>query len=39
MTNEGKIKIIRQWIDHEERVTVHFLDTSELSAETTGWTG
>jgi hypothetical protein len=38
MINEGKIKIIRQWIVHEERVMVHFLDKSELSTEVTGCT-
>jgi len=26
MTKEGKAKTLIQWIDPEERVTVHFLD-------------
>jgi hypothetical protein len=39
MTNEEKEIRIRQWIDPEERVTVHFLDALDLSAEVTGCTG
>jgi hypothetical protein len=39
MTNEEKRKKIDQWIDPEERVTVHFLDAQDLSAEITGCTG
>jgi hypothetical protein len=38
MTNEEKEKIIRPWIDPEERVTVHFLDAPDLNAEVTGCT-
>jgi len=38
MTNEEKEKSIRQWIDPEERVTVHFLDAPDLNAEVTGCT-
>lgn len=33
MTNEEKEKLIRPWIDPEERVTVHFLDAPDLNAE------
>ena len=36
MTNEDKLKKIVQWIDPEERVTVHFLDQQDLNAEVTG---
>ena len=36
MTNEEKMKKIATWIDPEERVTVHFLDQRDLSAEITG---
>jgi hypothetical protein len=36
MTNEEKVKKIFQWIDPEERVTVHFLDEQDLNAEVTG---
>lgn len=36
MTNEEKEKLIRRWIDPEERVTVRFLDEQGLSAEVTG---
>lgn len=36
MTNEEKIKKIVEWIDPEERVTVHFLDVQDLTAEVTG---
>ena len=32
MKNEEKEKRIRQWIDPEERVTVHFLDAPDLNA-------
>jgi hypothetical protein len=35
MTNEEKVKQIAPWIDPEERVTVHFLDERDLSAEVT----
>lgn len=38
MTNEEKQKKIIPWIDHEERVTVHFLDEKNLVAEVTGCT-
>ncbi len=36
MTNEEKVKKIVPWIDPAERVTVHFLDEQDLSAEITG---
>ena len=36
MTNDEKEKVIRPWIDPEERVTVHFLDAPDLNAEVTG---
>jgi len=36
MTNEEKITRIRAWIDPAERVTVHFRDERDLSAEITG---
>jgi len=39
MTNEEKEKIIRPWIDPEERITVHFLDAPDLNAEVTGCSG
>ena len=35
MTNEEKRECIRQWIDPEERVTVHFLDGPDLNAQVT----
>lgn len=38
MTNEDKRKTIIPWIDPEERVTVHFLDEKDLTAEVTGST-
>ena len=38
MTNKEKHKCIHQWIDSEERVTVHFLDSPDLNAEVTGCT-
>jgi len=38
MTNEGKQKRIRQWINPEERVTVDFLDEPDLSATVTNCT-
>ena len=38
MTNEEKEIRIRQWIDPAKRVTVHFLDARDLSAEVTGCT-
>ncbi|PJA79807.1 MAG: hypothetical protein CO149_01625 [Nitrospirae bacterium CG_4_9_14_3_um_filter_51_5] len=38
MTNEEKHQCIRQWINPEERVTVHFLDAPDLNAEITGCT-
>lgn len=36
MTNQEKAKLIRPWIDHAERVTVHFRDAKDLVAEVTG---
>jgi len=36
MTNLEKRKKIIPWIDPEERVTVHFLDARDLTAEVTG---
>jgi hypothetical protein len=36
MTSEEKIKTIAQWINPDERVTVHFLDATDLTAEVTG---
>lgn len=38
MTNEEKRKMIVPWIDPEERVTVHFNDERDLTAEITGTT-
>ena len=38
MTNEEKEKLIRPWIDPEERITVQFLDAPDLNAEVTGCT-
>lgn len=38
MTNHEKQKTIIPWIDSEERVTVHFLDEKDLSAEVPGTT-
>lgn len=38
MTNEEKEKLIRPWIDPEERITVHFLDAPDLNTEVTGCT-
>ena len=38
MTNEEKEKRIHQWIDPEERVTVHFLDAPDLNSKVTGCT-
>jgi hypothetical protein len=38
MTNEGQQKRIRQWIDPEARVTVHFLDAPDLNATVTNCT-
>jgi hypothetical protein len=38
MTNEEKETRIRQWIDPEERVTVHFLDAPDLNATVTNCT-
>jgi hypothetical protein len=38
MTNEDKETRIRQWIDPEERVTVHFLDAPNLNATVTNCT-
>ncbi|WP_455376846.1 hypothetical protein [Petrachloros mirabilis] len=38
MTNEEKRKLIIPWIDPNERVTVHFLDERDLTAEITGTT-
>jgi hypothetical protein len=36
MTNKEKYETIIPWIDHEERVTVHFLDEKDVVAEVTG---
>lgn len=36
MTNEEKVEKIRQWIDPEERITVHFRDEQNLNATVTG---
>ena len=36
MTNEEKLARIRPWMDPAERVTVHFRDARDLSAEITG---
>jgi hypothetical protein len=38
MTNDEKEKRIRPWIDPEERVTVNFLDASDLNATVKGCT-
>ena len=38
MKNKEKETRIRQWIDQQERVTVHFLDASDLHAEVPGCT-
>ena len=38
MTNEEKQKRIRQWIDPEERVTVHYLDAPDLNSKVTNCT-
>ena len=38
MANEEKQKRIRQWIDPEERVTVHFLDAPDLNSTVTNCT-
>jgi hypothetical protein len=38
MTNEEKEKRIRPWIDPEERITVNFLDVSDLNAKVTNCT-
>ncbi len=38
MDNQEKARIIRQWIDPEERVTVQFDDQRDLNAEITGCT-
>lgn len=38
MTNHEKRKKIIPWIDPAERVTVHFLDEQDLTAEVTGST-
>jgi hypothetical protein len=38
MTNVEKEKRIRPWIDPEERVTVNFLDVSDLNAKVTDCT-
>jgi hypothetical protein len=38
MTNEEKQTCIRQSIDPEERVTVHFLDAFDLNTKVTGCT-
>jgi hypothetical protein len=35
MTNEEKVEKIRQWIDPEERITVHFRDEQDLNATVT----
>ncbi|BCA53899.1 hypothetical protein W02_10390 [Nitrospira sp. KM1] len=36
MTNQEKSKLIRPWIDPEERVSVHFRDERDLNGEVTG---
>ena len=36
MTNKEKIQLIAPWINPAERVTVHFSDEGNLSAEVTG---
>jgi len=36
MTNEEQMQAIRPWINPEERVTVNFLDQTDLNAEVTG---
>lgn len=36
MTQDEKEQLIRPWIDPEERVTVQFLDATDLNAEVTG---
>ena len=36
MKHDEKEKAIRPWIDPEERVTVQFLDATDLNAEITG---
>ncbi len=38
MTREEKEKLIRPWINPDERITVHFLDAPDLNAEVTGCT-
>ena len=38
MTNEEKEKCIRPWINPEERVTVRFLDATDLNTIVTGCT-
>jgi hypothetical protein len=38
MENEDKAKVIRQWIDPEERITVDFEDEKDLNAVVTGCT-
>jgi hypothetical protein len=38
LTNEEKQTRIRQWIDPEERVTVHFLDAPDLNVKVTNCT-
>jgi len=36
MTAEEKVRKIAEWIDPDERVTVHFVDAQDLTAEVTG---
>jgi hypothetical protein len=36
MTHDEKEQLIRPWIDPEERITVQFLDATDLNAEVTG---
>ena len=38
MDNAAKLKVIRPWIDPEERVTVDFVDQRDLNAAITGCT-
>ena len=38
MTEEEKEQFIRPWIDPEVRITLHFLDVTNLNAEVTGCT-
>ena len=38
MTNDVKEKIIRPWVNPEERITVDFLDAADLNARMTKYT-